>query len=459
MEFDYDLLVIGAGSGGVRAARMSASMGAKVAVIESRYLGGTCVNVGCVPKKLFVYASEFAQAFNDSEGFGFSLTEKANFDWPTLRDNKTREIERLNGIYGNLLTNAGVEIINGHGEFVSEHEVKVGDTTYSAKNILIATGSWPFMTNIPGAEHTISSNEFFYMEEFPKDAIIVGGGYIAVEFAGIVNGLGSKTHLVYRGEPVLRGFDDDIRAFVSNELEQAGIQLVYNATIEHIEKLDSGRLLVTYNDGRTQETDVIINAMGRKALVEPLNLSAAGVEIAHHGNLEVNEHYQTNVPHIFAVGDVIGRVQLTPVALAEGMYVAHHLFGENPRPVNYDLIPTAVFCQPNIGTVGLTEIEAAKQFDDVLVFESQFKPMKNTLSGNPQRMLMKLLVDSKTDKVIGCHMVGADAGEIVQGIAVAMQAGATKNDFDSTIGIHPTAAEEFVTMRSHSRRIGRAVKD
>ncbi len=456
MPFDYDLLVIGAGSGGVRAARMSAQMGAKVAVIESRYLGGTCVNVGCVPKKLFVYASEFNQSFKDAAGFGYQLSSEPAFNWQTLRDNKTQEIERLNGVYDRMLVNAGVEIINGLAEFESEHVVRVGDKTYSAKNILIATGSWPVKSNIEGHEHILTSNEFFYMESFPKDVIVAGGGYIAVEFAGILSGLGANTHIVYRGEPVLRGFDEDFRHFVSEELEQSGIRLHYNTTIHRIQKLESGRLEVFFNGGGSMEVDAVIGAMGRKPLVDPLKLEKAGVELPHHKNIEVNEHYQTNVSHIFAVGDVIGRVQLTPVALAEGMYVAHHLFSDKvPRKVNYDLIPTAVFCQPNLGTVGLTEKSAAEQFDLVDVYESKFKPMKNTLSGNQQRMFMKLLVDQATDKVIGCHMAGQDAGEIIQGIAVAMQAGATKEDFDSTIGIHPTAAEEFVTMRSKARTIGK----
>ncbi len=347
MQFDYDLLVIGAGSGGVRAARMSAQMGAKVAVIESRYLGGTCVNVGCVPKKLFVYASEYSQSFEDAKGFGYTVDSTPAFHWPTLRDNKTAEIERLNGVYKNLLENSGVTIVYGSGEFVSEHSVKVDDQIITAKNILIATGSWPFKPSIPGSEHVLTSNEFFYMEEFPEHSIVIGGGYIAVEFAGILNGLGSDTHLVYRGEPVLRGFDDDVRGFVSEELEQAGITLHYHKTIDSVHKLESGKLLATFNTGETIETDAIICALGRKALVAPLQLEKAGVEVAHHGNLDVNEHYQTNIPHIYAVGDVIGRVQLTPVALAEGMYVANYLFGNSPRVVNYNLIPTAVFCQPN----------------------------------------------------------------------------------------------------------------
>jgi glutathione reductase (NADPH) len=458
MSFDYDLLVIGAGSGGVRAARMSAQLGAKVAVIESRYLGGTCVNVGCVPKKLFVYASEFNQAFKGAQGYGYSVAQAPDFNWAVLRDNKTREIERLNGVYSRILEAAGVEIIEGLAEFVSPHEVSVGKRVYSARNILIATGSWPVKSSIVGNEHAYTSNEFFYMDEFPKQVVIAGGGYIAVEFAGILNGLGAETHLVYRGEPVLRGFDESFRQFVSEEMTQSGIHLHYHSTIHSIAKLESGRLKVVFNSGNSVEVDAVISAMGRKPLVEPLQLDNAGVNLNHHGSVEVNEHYQTNVPHIFAVGDVTGRTQLTPVALAEGTYVAHHLFSDQPpRKVNYQLIPTAVFCQPNLGTVGLTEKQASEQFDLVDVYESKFKPMKNSLSGNLQRMYMKLLVDRKTDKVIGCHMAGQDAGEIIQGLAVAMQAGATKEDFDLTIGIHPTAAEEFVTMRSIARTVGLSV--
>lgn len=450
----YDLLVIGAGSGGVRAARMSAALGAKVAVVESRYLGGTCVNVGCVPKKLFVYASEFAQNFKDASGYGYTVDSKPEFNWATLRDNKTQEILRLNGVYQSMLMNAGVTIIEGHAEFVDAHTVTVNSVHYSAKNILIATGSWPFKPKIPGNEHVITSNEFFYMDRFPKHAVVIGGGYIAVEFAGILNGLGSDTHLVYRGEPVLRGFDDDVRRFVSDELENKGITLHYHHTVDKIEKTSSGQLELTFNTGEMLVTDAVICALGRKPLLDPLNIEKAGLTKSHHGELTVNQHYQTEVPHIYAVGDVIGRVQLTPVALAEGMYVANHLFGSHAKSVNYDMIPTAVFCQPNLGTCGLTELQAAKHYKKVAVYESRFKPMKNTLSGNDERMLMKLLVDIETDKVIGCHMAGHDAGEIIQGLAVAIQAGATKSDFDATIGIHPTAAEEFVTMRQVARYIG-----
>lgn len=458
-SYDYDLVVIGAGSGGVRAARMAATKGARVAIIESRYLGGTCVNVGCVPKKLFVYASEFSQAFKDSAGFGYTVDKKPTFDWATLRDNKTNEIKRLNGVYDGLLSRAGVDIIHGHGRFIDDHTVAVDHREISAANVLIATGSWPVMPEIDGAEHIISSNEVFYLDTFPRDVIVIGGGYIAVEFAGIFNGLGAKTHLLHRGEPVLRGFDDDIREFVSSELEQAGIELLYNREISRVEKLDSGRYRVTLSNGSERETDLIVSAIGRKPLLDGLDIEKAGVEAAAAGHLEVNEHYQTNVPHIFALGDVIGRLQLTPVALAEGMYVADHLFGDTPRAIDYNLIPTAVFCQPNLATVGMTEAEAAKRYDRVEVYEANFKAMKNTLSGNPERTLMKLLVDCESRAVIGAHMVGESAGEIIQGIAVAMTAGATKADFDRTIGIHPTAAEEFVTMRSPARIIGRDNED
>lgn len=454
---DFDLLVIGAGSGGVRASRMAAAMGARVAVVESRYLGGTCVNVGCVPKKLFVYASQYPHHFKDAIGYGYTVDNMPSFDWHRLRDNKTREIERLNTVYDRMLTNAGVTIINGEGRFVDDHSIAVGEHIYTATNILIATGSWPVIPEIPGREHIVTSNEVFYLPEFPQEVIVIGGGYIAVEFAGIFNGLGAKTHLVYRGEPVLRGFDDDVRSFISEHLEQAGIELHYQSTIESVEKLSSGRYLATFNDGQTLESDLLVCATGRKPLVEGLDLDKAGVSLAAEGHIAVNKHYQTNVPHIFALGDVIGRVQLTPVALAEGIYVANHLFGDSPRPVDYQRIPTAVFCQPNFATVGLTEAEAAVQYDRVEVYLANFKAMRHTLSGNPERTLMKLLVDADSQAVLGIHMAGEDAGEIIQGLAVALTAGATKADFDLTIGIHPTAAEEFVTMRTPSRLVGRAV--
>ncbi|WP_108127131.1 glutathione-disulfide reductase [Saccharospirillum mangrovi] len=458
-SYDYDLVVIGAGSGGVRAARMSASRGAKVAIIESRYLGGTCVNVGCVPKKLFVYASEYAQAFEDSAGYGYRVDSQPTFDWATLRDNKTAEIQRLNGVYDGLLGRAGVEIILGHGRFVDDHTVEVdGQKRISAAQILIATGTWPTRPDIPGAELGITSNEVFYLDTLPDDAIVVGGGYIAVEFAGIFNGLGVSTHLVYRGEPVLRGFDREVRDFVSEQMAQAGVDLQYNRSLTKIEKLANGRLNVTFDDGGQTETGLVLFATGRDALVDGLDLNNTGVTLTDNGFIAVDDRYRTAVPHIRALGDVIGRVPLTPVAIAEGMFISADLFGdESPRPVDYNQIPTAVFCQPNVGTVGLTEEAAAEQFDRVEVYSTQFRAMRNTLSGNPGRTLMKMLVDAQTQRVLGLHMVGDDAGEIIQGLAVAMNAGATKADFDRTIGIHPTSAEEFVTMREPSRIVGRSV--
>ena len=451
-QFDFDLFVIGAGSGGVRAARMAASMGAKVAVAEDRYLGGTCVNVGCVPKKLFVYGSEFRSAIKQAEGYGL-FPDPPSFDWPTLRDNKTKEIERLNGIYDNLLSNAGVEIIEGRATLEDRHHVRVGDKTYKAHNILIAVGGWPFVPDIPGKEHLITSNEAFYLEEFPKDVVVVGGGYIAVEFAGIFNGLGANTELHYRGEQILRGFDEEVRAFAAEQIAGNGVKIVTNSEITAVEKLDSGRLSVSFSDGDICETDVVMMATGRVPNSANLGLEKLGIDTTRRGAIRVNEHYETNVENVFAIGDVTDKIQLTPVALAEGMYVANHLYNDdlNPDPVNYQNVASAVFSQPNIATVGLTEEQAKLNYSCVQVYTSSFKPMKYTLSGKQERSLMKLIVDADTDKILGAHMVGPDAGEIIQGISIAINAGATKKVFDQTIGIHPTAAEEFVTLRTVTR--------
>ncbi len=449
MSYDYDLFVIGAGSGGVRASRIAAGFGAKVAVAEDLYLGGTCVNVGCVPKKLFVYGSHFSEEFEAATGFGWTVGEP-QFDWPTLRDNKTKEIERLNGIYDRMLTNAGVEIIHGRATLIDAHTVDVNGKHYSAERILIAVGGWPSVPAIPGSEYIISSNEVFYLDTFPKRAIVVGGGYIAVEFAGIFNGLGSETHLLYRGDLFLRGFDQDIREFTCEEMRKKGINLSFNQNIARIEKQSDGSLRAELTDGSIIEADVIMYATGRKAKTENLGLENTQVKLSANGSIIVNDDFQTDEPSIYAVGDVIDRVQLTPVALAEGMALARNLYGPESlahQKVDYKYIATAVFSQPNIATVGYTEEEAKEKFDAVAVYKSDFKHMKHTLSGVDERTFMKLLVDQKTDKVIGCHMVGADAGEIIQGLAVAIKAGATKADFDTTIGIHPTAAEEFVTMR------------
>ncbi|MHB2138834.1 glutathione-disulfide reductase [Pseudomonas monsensis] len=448
MAYDFDLYVIGAGSGGVRAARFAAGFGAKVAVAESRYLGGTCVNVGCVPKKLLVYGAHFAEDFEQSSGFGWSLGE-ANFDWATLIANKDREINRLNGIYRNLLVNSGVTLHEAHAKIVGPHEVEVNGERFTAKNILIATGGWPQIPQIPGHEHAISSNQAFFLKELPKRVLVVGGGYIAVEFAGIFHGLGANTTLLYRGDLFLRGFDGSVRKHLQEELTKRGMDLQFNADIARIDKQADGSLKATLKDGRVLEADCVFYATGRRPMLDNLGLENTDVQLNDKGFIEVDEQYQTSEPSILALGDVIGRVQLTPVALAEGMAVARRLFKpEQYRPVDYKMIPTAVFSLPNIGTVGLTEEEAREAGHDVVIYESRFRPMKLTLTECQERTLMKLVVDGKTDKVLGCHMVGPDAGEIVQGLAIALRAGATKRDFDDTIGVHPTAAEEFVTMRT-----------
>jgi len=448
MAYDFDLYVIGAGSGGVRAARFAAGFGAKVAVAESRYLGGTCVNVGCVPKKLLVYGAHFAEDFEQASGFGWSLGE-ANFDWATLIANKDREINRLNGIYRNLLVNSGVTLHEAHAKIVGPHEVEVNGERYTAKNILIATGGWPQIPEIPGREHAIGSNEAFFLKELPKRVLVVGGGYIAVEFAGIFHGLGANTTLLYRGDLFLRGFDGSVRKHLQEELTKRGLDLQFNADIARIDKQADGSLKATLKDGRELEADCIFYATGRRPMLDNLGLENTDVQLTDKGFIKVDDQYQTSEPSILALGDVIGRVQLTPVALAEGMAVARRLFKpEQYRPVDYKMIPTAVFSLPNIGTVGLTEEEAREAGHDVVIFESRFRPMKLTLTECQEKTLMKLVVDGKTDKVLGCHMVGPDAGEIVQGLAIALKAGATKRDFDDTIGVHPTAAEEFVTMRT-----------
>jgi glutathione reductase (NADPH) len=448
MTYDFDLFVIGAGSGGVRAARFAAGFGARVAVAESRYLGGTCVNVGCVPKKLLVYGAHFAEDFEQARGFGWSLGE-AKFDWPTLIANKNREIERLNGIYRNLLVNSGVTLLEGHARLLDAHSVELGGKRYSAKSILIATGGWPFIPDIPGREHAIGSNEAFFLEQLPKRVLVVGGGYIAVEFASIFHGMGAQTSLLYRGELFLRGFDGAVRKHLQEELCKRGVDLQFNSDIQRIDKQADGSLLATLEDGRTLAADCIFYATGRKPMLDNLGLENTGVELDKRGYIQVDEAYRTSEPSILAIGDVIGRVQLTPVALAEGMAVARRLFKpEEYRKVDYQMIPTAVFSLPNIGTVGLSEEQAREAGHQVKIYESRFRPMKLTLTDCQERSLMKLVVDANSDRVLGCHMVGPDAGEIVQGLAVALKAGATKQLFDETIGVHPTAAEEFVTMRT-----------
>ncbi len=448
MAFEFDLYVIGAGSGGVRAARFAAGFGARVAVAESRYLGGTCVNVGCVPKKLLVYAAHYSDDFEQASGFGWTAGHPT-FDWHTLIDNKNREIERLNGIYRNLLVNSGVTLHEGHARMIDAHTVEVNGRRHTAERILIATGGWPFVPDIPGKEHAITSNEAFYLKQLPRRVLVVGGGYIAVEFASIFNGMGASTTLSYRGELFLRGFDQGVREHLRDELQKKGMALRFGTEVTRIDKLSDGTLAATLQDGSQLEVDCVFYATGRRPMLDNLGLENTGVKLDERGFIEVDDLYQTTEPSILAIGDIIGRMPLTPVALAEGMAVARRLFRpEEYRPVDYDLIPTAVFSLPNIGTVGLTTEQAIERGHRVKRYESRFRPMKLTLTDCQERTLMKLVVDADTDRVLGCHMVGPDAGEIVQGLAVALKAGATKRVFDETIGIHPTAAEEFVTMRT-----------
>ncbi|WP_300270825.1 glutathione-disulfide reductase [Halomonas sp.] len=451
--YDWDLFVIGAGSGGVRAARTAAATGARVAVAEDRYLGGTCVNVGCVPKKLYSYAAHFRDAFEDAEGFGWRLDAAPTFDWPTLRDNKVGEIKRLNGIYARLLDDAGVRLINARARVLDAHRVAVGDEVHSAAKILVAVGGWPWIPEFPGSELALSSNEVFDLDRFPERFLVLGGGYIAVEFASIFNGLGSETHLIYRGELFLRGFDREVREFTRDQMAAKGVDLRFDTNVERIERVEGG-LAVTLTDGETLEVDAVLAATGRRPHLEGLGLEALGVELDDGGYIKVNDRLESSVPSVLALGDVIGGPELTPVALAEAMHLVRCHFEATPpsAPLDYANIPTAVFCHPNIGTVGLSEEEARERCGEIRVYSADFRPMKHTLSGSSERCLMKLIVDDKSDVVVGAHMVGEEAGEVIQGIAIAVKAGLTKADFDATVGIHPTGAEEFVTMRSPTRR-------
>ena len=408
MTHDFDLFVIGAGSGGVRAARFAADFGARVAVAESRYLGGTCVNVGCVPKKLLVYGAHFSEEFAHAGGFGWSV-EGATFDWPTLIANKDREIQRLNGIYRNLLLNSGVELLEGHARLLGANQVEVDGKTYSAAHILVATGGWPFIPEFPGCEHAIDSNQVFHLTELPKRVLVVGGGYIAVEFASIFHGMGADTSLLYRGELFLRGFDQAVREHLQIELSRKGLDLQFNADVARIDKQADGCLRVTLKDGRELDADCVFYATGRRPMLDDLGLENTAVKLDERGYIQVDEHYRSAEPSILAIGDVIGRVQLTPVALAEGMAVARRLFRpQEYRKVDYDLIPTAVFSLPNIGTVGVGEEQARKAGRQVRIYESRFRPMKLGLTDSQERTLMKLVVDAQTDKVIGCHIEGTE---------------------------------------------------
>ncbi|MFA5703168.1 MAG: glutathione-disulfide reductase [Advenella sp.] len=445
-KFDFDLFVIGAGSGGVRAARMAAQTGARVAAAEGAPLGGTCVNLGCIPKKLYSYAAHYAEAFEESHGYGWE-GEKPVLNWETLKRQRATEISRLNGVYENLFKGAGVELIRGWAKLQDPNTVLLDNgKTYTARHILIATGGKPTVPDVPGKEYVITSNEIFDLPEFPQRLLVVGGGYIASEFASIFNGLGSRVIQLYRSEQILRGFDREIRDFVAGEMRKAGVEIRTNTNIASVEKTSEG-LKATLEDGSVLVADQILYATGRAPNIKGLGFEALGGQTAKNGAIKVNERYQTSIPSIFALGDVTDRIQLTPVALAEAMVLVDDLFGKKQKKMSYEYIPTAVFTHPNIGTVGYSEEEAREKFGDIRVFRSEFRPLKHTLSGSTARVFMKLIVDVASDKVVGMHMAGDDAGEIIQGFAVAVKAGVTKAGFDSTIGIHPTAAEEFVTMR------------
>jgi glutathione reductase (NADPH) len=442
--FDYDLFVIGAGSGGVRAARWAARYGARVAIAEERYLGGTCVNAGCIPKKLFSYAAHFHEDFADAEGYGWRPAVRA-FDWATLVANKDREIARLNGVYERLLKDSGVAVYRARACIHGARTVEVQGRRLTAAHILVATGGWPVLPDIPGAELAFSSNEAFHLPQLPRRVVVVGGGYVAVEFASIFNGLGADTTLVYRGARLLKSFDADLGAFLGEQMAAKGVRVLYERNITAIAR--EGALKATLTDGTVLECDGVMLATGRAPNTRGLGLEAAGVELRPNGAVVVDADYRTSVPSIYAIGDATDRVLLTPVALAEGMAVADHLFNRGARRVAYENVPTAIFSHPSVGTVGLSEQDARARGLEIAVYRTTFTPLKHTLTGRGEKVLMKLVVDKASDRVLGVHMVGAEAGEVIQGFAVALQCGATKREFDATIGIHPTTAEEFVTMR------------
>ncbi|WP_025898884.1 glutathione-disulfide reductase [Sneathiella glossodoripedis] len=445
MTYDFDLFVIGAGSGGVRASRISSGFGAKVAIAEEFRVGGTCVIRGCVPKKLFVYASHFSEDFEDARNFGWTV-EGVSHDWKTLIANKDAEIDRLNGIYHNILSNNNVTLYENRAEILDAHTVKVGSETVTAKYILIATGGTPVMPDIPGIEYAISSNEAFHLDDLPKRVVVVGGGYIAVEFAGIFNGLGSEVIQLYRGEQILRGFDHDVQEMLAGEIRKKGVDLRVRSNPAKIEK-SGDELIVTLEDGSQIKTDAIMYATGRKPNTEGLGLENAGVKLKENGAIAVDEFSRTSVENIYAVGDVTDRVALTPVAIHEGMAFAETVFDGKARAFDHSDVPSAVFSQPPVGTVGLSEADAREKYGDVDIYKSEFRPMKQTITQGGERAMVKLIVEPKSDRVVGVHVVGADAGEIIQGFGVAVKMGATKAQFDATVGVHPTLAEELVTLR------------
>ena len=447
-QYDYDLFVIGAGSGGVRAARLAALSGARVAVAEEHRVGGTCVIRGCIPKKFMVYASEVSHQVHVAQGYGWSGFENLRFDWKTFLEKKDVEIARLSGIYVRNLSNAGAELAHARAELRDAHTVELigKDQTFTADKILIAVGGWPIVPDFPGAEHAITSNEAFHLPELPKSVLVVGGGYIAVEFAGIFKGLGVDTTLVYRGPNVLRGFDDDVRAHLGGEMEKRGIKLILGCQHDRIEKTAEG-LVSHLSSGLSQTTDVVMFCTGREPKVAGLGLENAGVKLNDKGAVIVDEYSRTNVDNIYAVGDVTDRINLTPVAIREGAAFAETVFRNNPTTYDHECVPSAVFSQPPVGSVGLTEAEARHAHGQVDIYKSTFRPLKQTFFGGEDRTLMKLVVDAKSQKILGCHIVGDDGPEMIQLAAVAIKMGITKPQWDSTTALHPTASEELVTMR------------
>lgn len=446
MEFDYDLIVIGAGSGGVRLSRVAASYGARVAIAEDSLVGGTCVIRGCVPKKLLVYASHFPSEVEDAAGYGWSYPP-GTFSWLALIAAKNREITRLNGVYISLLEQSGVQRYDGRATVVDAHTVEVAGRRVSARHIAIATGARPMLPAIPGIEHAITSNEALDLVSQPRRIAVVGAGYIAVEFAGIFNGLGTQVDLWYRGKQILRGFDDDVRDALASAMTRQGIAIRTETGVQGLEKHQDGTIELLLEDGARGRYDAVLYATGRVPNSARLGLEEVGVKLDRNGAVEVDEYSTTSVPTIHAIGDVTARPQLTPVATRDGALLAATLFGNVRRAVDHEYVPSAVFSTPEVATVGLTESEARERYGAVDIFKTSFKALRHTLSGRNERTLMKLVVDRGSQKVVGAHMVGRDAAEIIQGIAIAVKAGATKAQFDETIGIHPTAAEEFVTMR------------
>ena len=447
-RYDYDLITLGAGSGGVRASRLAAKYGGRVAVIEASRPGGTCVMRGCVPKKLLVYGAHFANHFEDALGFGWHVSG-ATHDWGAMIAAKNKELDRLEGIYGRILRDAGANLIAGRGVIADPHTVEVNGKRLTAEKILVAVGGWPAIPDFPGKEHVITSNEALDLPERPKRIVIVGGGYIAVEFAGIFRGLGSEVTLVLRSGQLLRGFDQDVRATLADEIEKQGIKIRRDCVVHSIEKTPKG-YSVAFDKSEEMIADGVLYATGRTPNTTTIGLKEAGVKLDKKGAVVVDEWNRSSVESIFAVGDVTDRVNLTPVAINEGRVFAETFFNKTPMTLDYTNIASAVFSQPPVSVVGLTEEQARKDYK-VRLFITRFKPMKHTLSGRDERTMMKLVVDKATDRVLGCHMVGEDAPEIIQGLAVALKAGATKAQFDATVGIHPTAAEEFVTLKDKLR--------